>query len=287
MQVIKNANSVGNAPEKEVRAISAYTSATGTFTTSAFTVNVEASDNIMVLHESLVMLGRDDADNAMDTTNVVSNADGSVVERQEYLQAAVATVTTQVNKIDGLALSGTPVANSLATFLASGGTSIGTALAVTKSIIDAIGSDGATLVYGAGSTLGAIGTEFWVKKTLTSSAIVQAGVDITGVSSTGELAITDVIVKTDATGLATGTNFVVCSDNANGLANIFVETVANLAANKTMDLAGASVTKIKTVLSTGKKLIAKSTVADCTGGGTIDVYVKFQRLAAGAIVAAA
>jgi len=96
MQVIKNANSVGNAPEREVRAISAYTSTTGTFTTSAFTVNVEASDNIMVVHESLIMSGRDDADNAMATTNVVANADGSIVERQEYLQAQVASVKSAI-----------------------------------------------------------------------------------------------------------------------------------------------------------------------------------------------
>ncbi len=139
----------------------------------------------------------------------------------------------------------------------------------------------------AAATFTGIGTEFWVKKTLTSSAIVQAGVDITGVSSAGELAIEDVIVKTNSTGLAAGTNLEICSNNANGLANILVETVANLGANKTMDLTGASVTKIRPVLEVGKKLIAKSTVADCTGAGTIDVYVKFKRLTAAATVAAA
>jgi hypothetical protein len=133
----------------------------------------------------------------------------------------------------------------------------------------------------------AVGNTFLVKKTLVSSAVVQAGVDITGVSSGGELAIEDIVVKTNGTGLATGTNFVICSDNANGLANIFVETVANLGANKTMDLTGASVTKIRTVLETGKKLIAKSTVADCDGAGTIDIYIKFRALTAGATIAAA
>lgn len=200
---------------------------------------------------------------------------------------ALTTISTAVSKVDGLSLAVAPVAGSLARFVASGGTALGAQLADSKSIVNALGSDGTTLLYGSGSTLGAIGTEFWIKKQMVSSAILEATpVDITGVSSGGELAILDVIVKTDGTGLATGTNFEIKSDNAMGLLNIFVETVANLGATKTVDLAGASVTKIKTVLSVGKKLQVHSTVAACTGGGLIDIYVKFQRLAAGATIAA-
>ena len=126
-----------------------------------------------------------------------------------------------------------------------------------------------------------------IKKTLVSSAVVQAGVDITGVSTTGELELVDVIVKTDSTGLAAGTNFEILTDNTNGLANAFVETVANLGASKTMDLNGASVTGIKTVLEVGKKFQAKATVADCTGAGTIDIYLVLRRLADDALIAAA
>lgn len=133
-----------------------------------------------------------------------------------------------------------------------------------------------------------IGSTFWVKKTVTSSDIKTAtAVDITGVSSGGELQVEDVIVKTDSTGLAGGTNFQILSDNAKGLANIFVETVANLGASKTMDLSGASVTGIKTVIETGKKLQVQNTDADGTGTGTIDIYVKLRRLAAAATIAAA
>lgn len=127
-----------------------------------------------------------------------------------------------------------------------------------------------------------------VQKTLVSSAVVQAGVDITGVSSGGALLIEDVVMSTDATGLATGTNFTIESDNANGVAVFFGETVANLGASKTESLATGSVTAIAgVVLETGKKLIAKSTVADCTGAGEIDITIKFRRLAAGATIAAA
>jgi hypothetical protein len=52
-----------------------------------------------------------------------------------------------------------------------------------------------------------------------------------------------------------------------------------------MDLVNATVTAKKTVLEVGKKLQVQSTVADCTGAGTIDIYVKFIRLATGATIA--
>jgi hypothetical protein len=53
MQVLLNANSVGAAPEINYRQITDYVSATGVFTCTAFSANVEANDEIAVLHESL------------------------------------------------------------------------------------------------------------------------------------------------------------------------------------------------------------------------------------------
>lgn len=97
VQVVLNNNSAGNAPEYEVRKVTDYVSTTGTFTCDAFTQNVEASDKIVVLHESLVTLGRDDADNTIATTNVVANADGSVLERLETIQQAVGGVDSAAN----------------------------------------------------------------------------------------------------------------------------------------------------------------------------------------------
>lgn len=83
LQVIKNAGTPSAAPELEVQQIDDYVSATGTFTTAAFTANVEASDEILVLHESQVLIGRDSANNIASTSNVVGNKDGSIVERLE------------------------------------------------------------------------------------------------------------------------------------------------------------------------------------------------------------
>lgn len=97
MMVLLNASTPAGAPESEVRQITDYVSATGTFTVTAFSVNVEASDEILIMHESLVLLGRDDANNTMATTNVVANADGSVLERLEVVQQAVGGVDTAAN----------------------------------------------------------------------------------------------------------------------------------------------------------------------------------------------
>lgn len=158
-----------------------------------------------------------------------------------------------------------------------------------KSIVDAIGFDGAAAVTAtAGMLRTAAGTSFVVKKTLTSSAVVQAGVDITAVSTVGDILIEDIVFQTNATGLAAGTNFTVESNNTSGVAVFFSETVANLGANKTESLGTGSVTAGDAfVLETGKKLIAKCTVADCTGAGTVDVYIICRRLADNATLTAA
>jgi len=57
VQVIHNNNAPGVAPEGEIRKVTDYVGATGTFTTDAFTANVEANDLVCVIHESLITPG--------------------------------------------------------------------------------------------------------------------------------------------------------------------------------------------------------------------------------------
>ena len=73
------------APEHEVRKITDYVSLTGTFTVDTFTQVVGVLAEILVIHESLVSLGRDDADNVFDSSAVTKNRDGSVLERTEFI----------------------------------------------------------------------------------------------------------------------------------------------------------------------------------------------------------
>jgi len=104
MQVVRSG---GAAPEPEIRLITDYVTATGTFTCSAFSQNVEAGDLIYVMHESIVSIGRNDNNNTFDSSNVVANADGSILERLEYLQGLsnteiadiLAAVDTEINTI--------------------------------------------------------------------------------------------------------------------------------------------------------------------------------------------
>ena len=86
----------------------------------------------------------------------------------------------------------------------------------------------------------AVGGTFWVKKTITSSALLTTAQDLTTVA-TGQLFIKEIVVKTDATGLAGATNFEILSNNAKGVVNIFVETVANLGANITKVMSGGAI----------------------------------------------
>jgi len=57
MQVIRNTNVPGAAPEGEIRRITGFVGATQTFTVNAFPANVEANDLICIIHESLITPG--------------------------------------------------------------------------------------------------------------------------------------------------------------------------------------------------------------------------------------
>lgn len=156
-----------------------------------------------------------------------------------------------------------------------------------KSIVDAIGFDGAAAVTStAGMLRTSAGTMLVVTKTLTSSAILTTGVDVTGVSSGGLIFIEDFSLRTDATGLAAGTNFTLETDNAAGAAVFASHAVASLGATVLIDKKTATLGKV-TALESGKKVVAKCTGTNCTGTGTIAVDLLCVRGADGAALAAA
>ena len=135
-----------------------------------------------------------------------------------------------------------------------------------------------------------IGHVFWLKKTLTSSDITSAGTDITGTSTGGELALEEVVVKADSTGLAGAgdTSFRIVSTNAKGTTTVLSVAISELTTGKTVDLSRAAALDSdtddawginkQTILENGAKLTANMLTANGTGSGTIDVYVKFRRL---------
>lgn len=203
----------------------------------------------------------------------------------DVLYAANGIVTFPAAAVPGNGVSIAEVLRDLwdAVRNGTGGSEPGT----NKSLVDAIGFDGAAAVAAtAGMLRVANGTTFVVKKSLTSSAILQTGVDVTAVSTVGDILIEDYVVQADGTGLAAGTLFTMETNNAKGSAVFHSNALAGHAANTVMDKKSATTGK-SVVLETGKKVVAKCTAADCTGVGTVDVYLLCRRLADNAGLAAA
>lgn len=324
MQVIKNSNSVGAAPETQVRQITDYVSATGTFTTAAFGANVEEADIILVLHESLVTLGRNDGDNAFDSTNVVANGDGSVLERLEYMQAlmypelsglwarGVVTTGASTTSIAASSLAGYGddyFNNKYYMQVVKNNDGVGTAPeGEIRKITDYVSGAGTFTVDAFSGNVDVpdvimilhesllnqgSGDVHIITKNLTSSNIPQDGVstvDVTTAAVGGALILEEVTMNTDGTGLAAGTNFQLeISGNTYGVTGaIMAETVANLGANATVAGTAASVTPLAgAVVEAGAKVVACSTVAACTGGGIIQLQLKFRRVNVAANLTAA
>ena len=101
---------------------------------------------------------------------------------------------------------------------------------------------------------------FTVQRELTSSTLTTSDVTILNTAGNGGI-ITDVIISTDATGLAGGTNFVLKV----GGRTFFTETVANLGANAVRDLRSASVLGRQANINTNDAITVANTVAVGTG----------------------
>lgn len=136
----------------------------------------------------------------------------------------------------------------------------------------------------------AAGSSFWKTFVLTSSNILlSAATDLTSAAHGGDLVVEQVILMTDSTGLATGTNFEISvSGETYGENKPIVEAVSNLGASVSRAVIGGdtdatnvrllSVTGTPFVLQAGDKLQYGSSGADCTGAGKILVAIKFSRV---------
>jgi hypothetical protein len=106
------------------------------------------------------------------------------------------------------------------------------------------------------------------------------------ITASGKVLVEKIIAETGPTGLAGGTNFQLKTDNVNGLTGagiIAAETVANLGANKTVDLTAASVTAQRPlVLEDGKHIQHQSSVADCTAAGALILTFICRQMTVGA-----
>lgn len=162
----------------------------------------------------------------------------------------------------------------------------GIALAANKSLADAIGSNGIALAYGSGSALGAIGTKFILSGLVKSLNIITGGVSLFGVGGiSGSLFIHEILLESDATGLAAGTNIEIQNPNGFGIVKQLVTTVAKLGAN--MSIRGSIDGEVGylfrgCMLENSDYLTLNSTNLDCTGVGLVRISLLCERITAGA-----
>ncbi|MDD5016892.1 MAG: hypothetical protein PHO15_02185 [Eubacteriales bacterium] len=290
MQILKNANSATAAPEAEYRQITDYTSTTGAFTCTAFSAAIEASDICLIVHESTAMLGSDDGNNAYASTSVVANADGSLIERLEYLQsemgaaagaslsADVAAIKAQTDEI------GSAVGASISADIAAVQTSVDTIDDfIDTEVADIKTSTDMIPAFIAG---GGIGSGI-ARKTVTFS---NTGADVDLFTVTG-----DVIVRLVA----------VCATNLASAAGCTIAVVANavalIATTASTDIAAGEIwhdaspdseveatsVMAEFIISDGNDISIDVETAKQVDSGVLNFYCIWTALSAnGAVVAA-
>ena len=215
-------------------------------------------------------IGVDDSNNVAATTNVAANADGSILEREEYIQ-------TQVDKIDQVTLDTTPTAASLATFIATGGTALGTQLPASTSLYDAVRA------YGQGYLVSKVYAALASYTTLPAFTVtgdvmakVVGVVGATGITSTS--GTTTLAVGT--TELATG---IIAASTVNNTQFAATDVwVDSSPANDCEIMASAA----GHIIGGGADIILTGSADDLTAG-TLTLYCFWMPLSAGATVVAA
>lgn len=197
------------------------------------------------------------------------------------------------------ALPADPTANSLAAFIASGGTALGQELPDSTSIVDIFGDftgphDGAAQDDNIKASLDLAHTDLdavldgeakgqWItKSTVTSSEIPDdAQTAPIATVSTGGAWLSDIIVQTDATGLAAPTNIEISIDNSKGAYTdesepICVEVIGSFGANVTFVKSDLDTDNLPVYVEAGKSVYIHGDDTGGTGAGTADVILKWE-----------
>lgn len=267
--------------------------------TEAFTANASP--------DYTVAIGQANADNTMDSSAVVANADGSVLERQEFIQSKIGVpVNTGGTATLGAVIG--DVANS----------TIAARLTAMKTVVDAISGYVDTEVSSIKTKTDLIGTptntggtadlasilgdpknvpladtamEGCLKVTIADGTTIpnnnQAVAGLLGTATGGDILIEQIIVQRGATSMVGPTNYRISTDNVAGLTGKAAPQVTFLLAKF-----NASLTSIATidgttkqlpfVLESTKKLYIDGDTAATSAGGTTNFYIKYKRLANGA-----
>lgn len=116
--------------------------------------------------------------------------------------------------------------------------------------------------------------KFLITKEIISSTLTTSDVNIAELIGNGAV-VEEVLVRTDSTGLAWGTNFQLKAD----WIVFFSTAVSGLGASSIKDLGSASVTGVKAIVEEGTKYISVSnTVAVGTGAWVVTLVFVCRKL---------
>lgn len=144
----------------------------------------------------------------------------------------------------------------------------------------------------------AAGSRFWREYLVTSSNITTSEKQLTSAVVGGDVIVREIVLQTDSTGLATGTNFQIGVNGQTYGPNLpLVETVANLGASvvrhaphsatfaDTTNDTGLTVSAmVPFVLEAGDNLTYSNSGAAGTGAGIVLIAILFERVHDGADV---
>ena len=126
-----------------------------------------------------------------------------------------------------------------------------------------------------------VGTTFFVSKTVLATNVLTTATDLT-TKATGKLAIKNIYLETDSTGLnSTGNAFTITvSGNTYGSATVVSQVTSGLGASVSLSFAGSTTltTYKQMVLDAAAKLQFQVASAAATGAGYIRITVEFVRV---------
>ncbi len=237
---------------KETRRISSFASGTGTITVStAFSAQIVSGISYTIIATIANAGGDATAANQLlilaDTASLLvdtANLDATVSSRSTLTQANILSDTTpfagadvpiikaDTQVIEDSTLKAAPTAGSLARFIASGGTALGTQLPDSKSLYDCL-SGGVTAVNSV------VGVRQVFEKSITANA--DAGATIVGTVATQSCVIESIIIYADTNGALPASTTAATTDGLAGVAGAVTFLDAGLALTANLDTAGDQV----------------------------------------------
>ncbi len=256
---------------KEVRDILSFDNITGTITVgSAFSGKIVSgvSYKILAIRPADVEVGEIQADIGNASTSTLGSLYGIVGNPTQDLATSIDTIKTDTQVIEDATLKTAPTAGSLARFIASGGTALGTQLPDSKSLYDCL-SGGVTVVDRV------VGKRQVFTKAITIAA--NAGATTIGTITTQPCVIESIIVHANTAQTANLTSCAVTGGASNVVT--FINTATATQGN--LDAIDKQVAWTGAVRLAATKTIVMTLVGTGAAATDMTVTIEYEACVAG------